>query len=73
MFLNFCTLYVFQRKKRPDTNNVLMCVYVNKILNKNLLFYDTKLVKIRIKALKVLKLANVNNLDKSKIEYLFFS
>ena len=46
----------FKRKKKPDTKKVLMCICVKKNLNKkNLLFYDTKLVKIRIKALKVLK------------------
>ena len=33
-FLNVCTLYVFKHKKRPDTKIVLMCICVNKILNK---------------------------------------
>ena len=38
-FLNFCTLYVFKRKKRPDTKKVLMCICVNKILNKKICYF----------------------------------
>ena len=30
----YCTLYVFKRKNRPGTKKVLMCICVNKILNK---------------------------------------
>ena len=49
---------------------VLMCICVYKFLNKNVIFYDTKLVKIRIQELKV---TNVNNLDKIKREFYFLT
>ena len=56
-FLNFCTLYVFKRKERPDTKKVLMCICVNKILNKNSAILRYQIVKIRIKALEVFKIS----------------
>ena len=56
-FLICCTLYVFKHKKETRHKKVSMCIYVNKFLNKNVLFYDMKIVKmhVRIKVLKVLK------------------
>ena len=33
-FLEFLYTICFKRKKRPDTEKVLMCICVNKILNK---------------------------------------
>ena len=63
-FLNFCTLYVFKHKTRPETKKVLIYLCKN-ILNKKSAILRRQFSENK----SVLKLANVNYLDKSNREY----